>query len=142
MVDAQQHIGLDKLCLNGRCTDRDNRLIGENGRTLGNRPDIAGKLEICEVGKEFLAEHIAAAEIVDILRSKVQILNILNNLLQTCRNGEAAAVGTFPEEQVKVGNAVTVACGKIALAHGQLIVVAEHGEIQFIVDNHCVVTSF
>ena len=66
----------------------------------------------------------------------MQILDVVNDLLQTGSNGKAAAIGAAPEEQVKIGNAVPVAVRKIALAHGQLIEIAEHGKVQFIVDNH------
>ena len=142
MVDAQQHIGLHQLGLNGGSADGDDWLIGENGRSLGHGPDIAGELEVRQILQKFLAEHIPAPQIFDIFRAEMQLLHILDDLLQPCRNGKAAAVGALAEEQVKIGNPVAVARGEIALAHGQLVVVAKHGEIQFVVDNHRLVTSF
>ena len=72
----------------------------------------------------------------------MQILNILDNLFQPRRDGKAAAVGTLAEEQVEVGNPVAVTGGEIALTHGQLVEIAKHREIQFVVDNHILVTSF
>ena len=72
----------------------------------------------------------------------MQILNVLDNLLQACRDGEAAAVRALPEEQVEVRDPVSKTGGEIALAHGQLIVVAKHSKIQLVIDNHKAVTSF
>ena len=136
VVDAQQEIRLNELGLNGRCPDGDNRLIGEDRRALGDGPDIAGELKVRQILQKFLAEHIPAAQVLDVLRTEVQVLNILDDLLQTCRNGKSAAIGALPEEQVKIGNTVAVTGGKITLTHGQLIIVTQHGEIQLVIDNH------
>ena len=66
----------------------------------------------------------------------MQILNVLYDLLETGRNGKAAAIRTTPEEQIEVGNPLLVALGKITLGHGQFIKIAEHGQIQLFVNNH------
>ena len=142
MVDAEQKIGFDELRLDSGGTHRQNRLSGEHRRALRHCPDVAGEAEIGKIIQELLTEHIAAAQVGNILLRKMQILDILDNLLQTCRDGEAAAVGTAAEKQVKIGNPVAVAGGKIALTHGQLIEIAEHGQIQFVVDHHRYITSF
>ncbi len=131
MVDAQKQIGLHELGLDGRGPDGDDGLLGEDRGALGDGPDVAGKAEISEVGKKFLAEHLPAPEIGDVLLGKVQILNVVHDLFQSCGNGEAAAVGALAEEEIEVGNAVAIAAGEVALAHGQLIKIAEHGEVEF-----------
>jgi hypothetical protein len=66
----------------------------------------------------------------------MQVLNILDDLLQTCGNGEAAAIRTATEEQIKISNPVIITGGEITLGHGQLVKITEHGQIQFLVDNH------
>ena len=66
----------------------------------------------------------------------MQIQNILYDLFQTSRNGKAATIGAAPEEQIKLGDPILVAGGKISLAHGQFVEVAKHGKIEFVIDHH------
>ena len=136
MVHAQQQIRLNKLRLNGRRADGDDRLPGKNGRSLRHRPDIAGKLEIGQIIQEILAEAFPLPQVGDILRVKMQLLNILDDLLQTGRNGEPAPVRATAEKQVKIGYAVGITVGEVPRAHGQLVKIAEHRQIQLVVDNH------
>ena len=68
----------------------------------------------------------------------MQLLHILNDLLQTGRNGKAAAVGALTEEYVKIGNPVLIALLEITLSHGQFVEVAEHGHIEFVIYFHWV----
>ena len=136
MVHAQQQIRLHQLRLNGGRADGDNRLPGENGRSLRHRPDIAGKLEIGQIVQKILAEALPFPQVRDVLRVKMQLLNILDDLLQTGRNGEPAPVRAAAEKQVKIGYAVGIAVGKVPRAHGQLVKIAEHRQIQLVTLNH------
>ena len=136
MVDTQQKIGLNELSLNGRCPDGDDGLSGEHRRSLGYGPDIAGKLKVSQIGQEFLGEEIPAPQIGNVLVGEVQPLNVLHDLLQTRRNGKSAAVGTAPEKQVKIGDAILITVGKVSLTHGQLIKIAQHGQVEFVVNGH------
>ena len=136
VVDAQQQIGFYQLGLDRRGANGDDGLLGENRSALGNRPDIAGEPEVRQEIQEILGKHLPAAQVVNVLRVKMQLLNILDNLLQTRSDGESAAVRAAPEKQVKVGYPVCVALREIPLAHGQFVKVAEHGKIQLFVDNH------
>ena len=68
----------------------------------------------------------------------MKVLNIVNQLPQARADGEAALVRHVPEEHVKIGHAVPHPRLKISVAHGQLIKIAEHGQILFC--HHC--TSF
>ena len=72
----------------------------------------------------------------------MQLLNILDDLLQTSRDGKTTAIGAAAEEQIEIGDPVLVAGLKIALAHGQFVKIAQHGQIQFIVDYHLVFHLF
>ena len=110
--------------------------MGENGSSFGDRPDIAGEPEICQICQEFLTEHIPAAQILNIIGRKMEILNVGDDLLQARCNSETTAVGTTPEKQVEVSDAVFVARLEITLAHGQLVEITEHGQIQLIAGFH------
>ena len=136
MVHAQQQVRLHQLRLNGGRTDGDDRLPGENGRSLRHRPDVAGEFEICQVVQEILIKALPPPQVGNVLRVKVQILNILDDLLQAGRDGEPAPVGAAAEEQVKIGYAVGIAVGKIPCTHGQLVKIAEHRQIQLATLNH------
>ena len=136
MVHAQQQIRLHQLRLNGGRADGDDRLPGENWRSLRHRPDVAGEFEIRKIVQEILAEALPFPQVRDILRVKMQLLNILDDLLQTGRDGKPAPVGAAAEKQVKIRYAVGIAVGKIPRAHGQLVKIAEHRQIQFVAHNH------
>ena len=133
MVDAQQKIGFNKLGFNGRGTNRQDRLLGEYGRTLWNRPDITGKLEIRQIVKISIGEHIPAAQIGNVFLAEMQLLDILHDLLQTRRDGKTAAIGTPAVKQVKIGDPVFITLFKITVSHGQLIKIAEHGHVQLVI---------
>ena len=136
MVHAQQQIRLNKLRLNGRRADGYDRLPGENGRSLRHRPDVAGEFKIGKIVQEILVKALPLPQVRDILRVKMQLLNILDDLLQTGRDGKPAPVGAAAEKQVKIRYAVGIAVGKIPRAHGQLVKIAEHCQIQFVAHNH------
>ena len=59
VVELQQHVGLEKLGLDGGGAHGQHRLHGEDGRTLGDGPDVAGELEVFEVVEKSLAENAA-----------------------------------------------------------------------------------
>ena len=61
VVDRQQGVGLDELGLGGGGADGDQRLPGEDRGALGDRPDVAGELEVPEVVQEVLLEEVLAA---------------------------------------------------------------------------------
>ena len=66
----------------------------------------------------------------------MQFLNVVNDLLQTGRNGEAAAIRTLAVEHIKVSNAILITLFKITVGHGQLIEVTKHGQIDLVIDFH------
>ena len=99
-------------------------------------PDIAGELEILQILQEGLGEEVPRPQVGDVLLREVELLDVADDLLQTGRDAEAAAVGAAPEEQIKVGDPVLVAVLEIAVGHGQLVEVTEHGQVQFAVGIH------
>ena len=130
VVQCQQQIRLNKLCLNGRSPDRQHGFLGENRRAFGDSINIAGELEVRQILQEILLEEIPAAEVCNVLLGKMQVLNVLHHLLETCGNGKAAAIRNSTEEDVKISNLILIAVSKIPVAHGQFIEIAEHRHIE------------
>ena len=136
MVDGQQEKGFNQLCFYRRCAHRDDRFFGENWCSLRHGPDVAGEVKMRQIIQESLGEHLPSPQISNVLRVKVQILNVLHDLLQTGGNRKPTAIRTLTEEHIKIANAVLESLFKVTVSHGQLIKVAEHGQIQFLVDSH------
>ena len=136
VVDAQQQVGLNELGLDGGSADSDQGLLGKDHGALGHGPDIAGELEILQILQEGLGEEVPRPQVGDVLFGEVQLLDVADDLLQTGRDAEAAAVGATTEEQVEVGDAIFVAVFKVAVCHGQLVEITEHGQVQFAVGIH------
>ena len=68
-------------------------------------------------------------EVSDVVVRKVQIFNILNQLLNASHNCKATVVRDMSEKHVKIYNGVPIAIGKIAIGHGDFIEIREHREI-------------
>ena len=130
MVQGQQQERLDELGLDGRGADRQDRLMREDWRALGHRVDIPGEAEGPQVVQKRLVKHAAAPEIGKIRLGKVQVVDIVDHLLQARRDGKAALIRAAAEKDVKIGDGIGHAVDKIAVAHGQLIKIAEHGQIR------------
>ena len=93
MVQGQEQEGLNELGLDSGGADGEDGLPGENGRALGDRPDIAREAEIPQVVQKFLAEYALSPQIGDVILVKAQVFNIVDDLLQTGGDGKAAPVG-------------------------------------------------
>ena len=105
------------------------------GKTLLAKA-VAGEAEVPQIVQKLLAEQVPATEIGDVLLGEVQVLDVVDQLLQTCRDGEAAAIGHLAEKHVEIGDALLAAGLKVAVAHGQLIEVTEHGHVQLFLSFH------
>lgn len=136
MVHRQQQKRLHQLRLNGRRAHCEDGLLGENGRPLGYRPDVAGKAEPAQILQKLRRKQVPAPEIGNVFGIKVQILDIVDDLLQPCRNGKPPVIRAFAEKYVEVANAVLQSTLKVSVSHGQLIKVAEHGQIQLFFGFH------
>ena len=136
MVNGQKQEGFDQLRLDRRRTDSHDGLSGEDGRAFRNGPDITGELKIAQVGQEFLTEELSTTQIFNILGIEMQFLNVVDDLFQTGSNGKTAAIGTLTIEHIEISNAFLVTFLKITVGHGQLIEVAEHGQIDLVVNFH------
>ena len=63
-------------------------------------------------------------------------MHIMNDLLKTGSNGKAAAIRALTIEDIEIADSVLIAIFEIAIGHGKLIEIAQHGQIQFFVVNH------
>ena len=106
VVDGQQGEGLEQLRLDRGRAHNDHRLLREHGRALGHGVNVAAEVEVRKVVKELLADHIAAAEVFNVLLVKVQIFDIVDQLVEPCGDGVAAAVRHGAEINVEIGNAI------------------------------------
>ena len=140
MVEGQQQEGFNQLRLNGRRPDGNDRLLREDGGSFGNRPDVTGKAEVPEIVQKGFRKESFAPEVIQILLTEMQIQNVVDDPIQTGADGVAAVIRDIPEENVKVGDAILKPCFKVAVAHGQLIEIAEHGHVEFICHIHCAVS--
>ena len=142
MVERQQQKRLDKLRLNGRRADGHDRLAREDRRALRHGPDIAREAEAAQILQEPLVKHLPAAQIRDVVLVKMKLLHIFDRLLQSRCDGKAAVVGHRAEENIKICDAVLHALDKIAIAHGEFVIVAEHAQIGVFIDIHTCFPSF
>ena len=136
VVDGQKGKCLDQLGLNGGSPDGDHRLPGENGSSFWNRPDVTGKMEIAQVLQKFLGEHLLFPEILDVLLIKMQVFDIVDQLIEPCADGKTALVGHVPEEHVEIRDPVLIPRFEVSIPHRQLIKVAEHRHIQLLFGFH------
>ena len=141
VVHREQEIRLHELRLDRGGAHRNERLAREHRRAFRHGPDVAGEPEIAEILQKLLAENAPRAEIVDVLIGEVEIGDIFHDLLQPRGNGEAAAVRHLPEEEVEVGDAVLISVAEVAVAHRQLVKIAEHRKILGIANVHGKVSS-
>ena len=124
-VDGQEHKGLDDLCLDDRGTDGQDRLTRENGGTLTHCPDIAREAEGAQVLQKRFAEEILFAQERDVILGEAKVLDVVDDLLKTGKNGKTATVGNGAEEDIKIGDLITATHLEIAICHGELVKVAK-----------------
>ena len=129
VVDGQKDHRLDKLRLHHRPGNRHDRLTREDGRALGHRPHVALELEMGQVVQKLLVKTAAAAQVIDVLLCKVQVLKIMYELLHARHHGIAAAVRHPAEKHIEIGAPVAHPFLEIAVGHGELIKVGQHGQV-------------
>ena len=136
VVDGQKRKGLEQLRLDRGRAHNDHRLLGEHGRALGHGVNITAEAEVGKIVEKLLAEDAARAEIGDIPLVKVQILDIVDQLVEAGGDGVPAAVRHGAEINVEIGYAILESGFQVTIAHGQLIEITEHGHIQLLIGLH------
>ena len=129
VVDDHEDVGLDELGLNGGGADDHEGLAGEDIGALGDGPDIPREAEGAEVVQESLVKEVLTTQVGDIVLVKVEVLDVLHDLLKACHHGVSAAVGVLAVEHVEVHDLIGQTRLEVAVGHGQLVEVAEHGEV-------------
>ena len=136
MVHCQKQEGLHQLGLNGWGADCDDGFMREDGCPLGHGPDIPGEAEPAQILQKLRRKQVPALEICNILGVKVQVLDIVDDLLQPRRNGKAAIIRALAEKIRRSSKYGPADRSGNTVAHGQLIKVAEHGQIQLFFGFH------
>ena len=112
-----------------RRDDLDQRLARENDRTLRHGIDVTGKMKVCQIGEKVLIKDVQSAQVVDVIRIKMQVLNIFNDLFHSGADGIATTRRIGAVESVK-HNGVIVVVFEISLHHGHFIQICQQGQIQ------------
>ena len=139
MVDQHQQHCFDKLRLDGGTANNQQRFVREHRGALGNSPNIAGKFKIKQVLQEPFIEEFFAAQVGDILLGKLQILNVINHLLNTGKDGYAAFVRNGTEEQIKINGTFAIVGAEKTVCHSQFVKIRQQRQIffsQFISKSH------
>ena len=84
-----------------------------------------------EIVEKILPKQSGGAEVVNVIRVKMQVFNVVNDLVQTCTDGISCIVGVSPEKCVKYHRFIGIFFFKIALHHGQLVQVRQKGQVSF-----------
>ena len=125
MIDLQKDVGFHKLCFDDGSADGDDRLSGEDHRSLRHRPYVAGKAEGFQIGEKIFIEDVFRAQIVDVVLGEAEIFHVVGDLLQSRGHGISASVGIFAVENVKVRDFVRHARFPVSAAHGEFVKVAQ-----------------
>ena len=129
MVQHHQHIGLDELRLDRSCADGQERFPRKNDRPFRDCPDVARKVKSAQIGQKLLGKISLSAEEIEVLLGEFQIADIVHDLFESGDDRKAAVVGIFAVKDIKIDDFVLHPLCKIAVAHGQLVKIAEHGQI-------------
>lgn len=132
VVDLCEDGRLHELRVDERCDDRQDWFIRIHDRALRQRVDVALEMEVLEVRQEFLREHVLLAEVLDILVREGHVLHILDDLLETRKDGEAAFVRILAIEDIERHLHVLVVVLEVTIGHGQFVEVHHHRDIAFI----------
>ena len=136
MVDLGQNSRLHQLGINERAYHRQHWLIGIHHRALGHGIDVPVEAEIPQIGQELLRKHILLTEVLNILLRETHILHILNDLLQSGKDGKTAPIRVLTVKDIKNHLGISIMIIEITIGHGHLIEIHHHGYIALIKLGH------
>ena len=138
MVYHKENVSFYKLCFDRRCPDGYKRFAGENNRSLRNCPHISVKRKVLEVFEKILREAFLRAKIFYIVRIKMKIFNIFDDLFKSRRDSISAVIGIVAVEHVEIYYLILHPAFKISVSHGQLVKVKQHGKVSaYVFHNQC-----
>ena len=132
MVDRQQKHRFEQLRLYRGTFYRHERFVREDRRSLGHGVNVAIKFEIREILQKFLAELVLGAQIFDVILAEMELFQKFYHLRKPRRDGKSAVVGNFSEKHIEICNIVLHSALIIAVRHGELIKVAQHGVVRVV----------
>ena len=132
-----EDVGLDELGDRQWRLDPQQRLVGEDGRALGHRIDIALEAQRGEPAEVVGAEHAECLELAERLVSEVQPLEIVEHVFDPAGDEVAALGRQRPDREVEDG-ATRKPVLAIGAEHRQLV---EIGEERLLVRLHYAVLS-
>ena len=129
VVDDVEDRCLHQLRLHDRGDDLDHGLPGEHQSAFGDRVDAARELKAGEILKEVFFEDPEPAEVFNVLRAEVQLVDVLDQLLDPAHDRITAAKGIVPEERVEDHHVVLFFILEVSLHHCQFIEIGEQCQI-------------
>ena len=130
VVELRKNFGFYQLRLGDIGDNGNDRLVRVDNAALGKGIDIAVETEVFEIMQKALVKLAKGTEIFHILRRKIHIDKIIDNLLQSCENSKAALVGIAAIENVKSNFcSLALRVQEIAVGHGKLVEIHHHGRV-------------
>ena len=93
-------------------------------------------MKILQAVKKIFAENFLPAQIINVLRAELHILDVLNDLFKTGEDCKAAAVRVATIEHVEHHTGIFAAVDEVAVCHCHFIKIHHHGQISFIKLRH------
>ena len=130
VVELGQDLGLDDLGLHDIRHHGDDGLARIDDAALGEGVHVPVEAEVLQIAEEALVKLLEGAEVVHVLLLKMQGVQIVHDLLQPRKDGEAALIRVPAEEHIESHPGVpTLLVQIVAVGHGKLIEVHDHGRI-------------
>ena len=136
VINLRENCGLDKLRVNQIRHDRYDRFVRIHNRAFGKSVNVAAKMKILEAVKKFIAENFLIAQIVNVRRAEIHVLDVFNDLLKSGENREAARVGVAPIKHVEGNAGIFAAADEISVRHSHFVKIHHHADIAFIKLRH------
>ena len=134
MIHHVKNGRLDQLRLQDRGYHLDDGLVREHDGSLRDGVDIARKMKAAQVLQEVFLKDPQAPEIFNTLVREAQILDVLDDLIQSAGDGITVATGIFAVKRVKDGDTF-LAFFEITLHHCQFVEVCQKREIPMFISH-------
>jgi hypothetical protein len=118
------HRRLHELRLDDRRGDLQERLVGEDRRSLGDGTDAAGEPELAQELEEGCVEAPERPQIADRVLGELEALEEVRNVLEASRDQERAMARKLPREQAERPRLVHP-LAEVRGGHGDLVQVRE-----------------
>ena len=124
VIQNREDCCFNKLGLHDRSHDFQKWFSWKDDASFRNRINISAEMESAQVMKKVFTEQSKTSQVINILIRKIQIFNIVNDLIQSCHDGISAFVWVITEENIEY-NGLIFLCFKISLHHCKLVQVCQ-----------------